>query len=409
MSKLDKFKDIELALQDIRDGKMVIVVDDEDRENEGDFIIPADFARPEDINFMMKHARGLICVAITEDRAKELNLGPMVSSNTSLHETNFTVSVDARDNISTGISAKDRWETIQVINNSDSSPQDLARPGHMFPLIAKSGGVLRRAGHTEASVDIARLAGCSPCALLVEIVDEDGSMARLDRLKEISKEHNLRLISIAELIEYRRKKEKLVSELLEIPFPNEYGDFKLRLFEDNIHGDHHVALVKGDISQEDEVLVRVHSQCLTGDIFGSLRCDCGPQLEESMKKIDSYGKGVLVYLRQEGRGIGLKNKLLAYKLQDTGLDTVEANEELGYGADLREYGIGAQILKECNVREMRLLTNNPRKIVGLEEGYGLKITKREPIEIKSNCINDSYLRTKRDKLGHFLSMDEDDE
>jgi len=408
MSTLEKFRDIELALQDIKDGKMVIVVDDEDRENEGDFIIPADKVRPEDINFMMKHARGLICVAITEERSKELNLGPMVSSNTSLHETNFTVSVDARDNITTGISAKDRWQTIQVINNSDASPQDLARPGHMFPLIAKSGGVLRRAGHTEASVDIARLAGCSPCALLVEIVDEDGSMARLDRLKELSKEHGLRLISIAELIEYRRKKEKLVSELLEIPFPNEYGDFKLRLFEDNIHGDHHVALVKGDISQEDEVLVRVHSQCLTGDIFGSLRCDCGPQLEESMKKIDSYGKGVLVYLRQEGRGIGLKNKLLAYKLQDTGLDTVEANEELGYAADLREYGIGAQILKECNVRKMRLLTNNPRKIVGLEEGYGLKITKREPIEIKSNCVNDSYLRTKRDKLGHFLSMDEDE-
>ena len=295
-----------------------------------------------------------------------------------------------------------------ILIMSRAKPTDLGRPGHMFPLIAKSGGVLRRAGHTEASVDIARLAGCSPCALLVEIVDEDGSMARLDRLKELSKEHDLRLISIAELIEYRRKKEKLVSELLDIPFPNEYGDFKLRLFEDNIHGDHHVALVKGEISQEDEVLVRVHSQCLTGDIFGSLRCDCGPQLEESMKKIDSYGKGVLVYLRQEGRGIGLKNKLLAYKLQDTGLDTVEANEELGYAADLREYGIGAQILKECNVRRMRLLTNNPRKIVGLEEGYGLKITKREPIEIKSNCINDSYLRTKRDKLGHFLSMDNDE-
>ena len=405
MSTLEKFRDIELALQDIKDGKMVIVVDDEDRENEGDFIIPADKVRPEDINFMMKHARGLICVAITEERSKELNLGPMVSSNTSLHETNFTVSVDARDNITTGISAKDRWQTIQVINNSDASPQDLARPGHMFPLIAKSGGVLRRAGHTEASVDIARLAGCSPCALLVEIVDEDGSMARLDRLKELSKEHGLRLISIAELIEYRRKKEKLVSELLEIPFPNEYGDFKLRLFEDNIHGDHHVALVKGDISQEDEVLVRVHSQCLTGDIFGSLRCDCGPQLEESMKKIDSYGKGVLVYLRQEGRGIGLKNKLLAYKLQDTGLDTVEANEELGFPPDLREYGIGAQILRKCGVRKMRILTNNPRKIVGVE-GYGLEIVGREPLEFKANKVNEKYLKTKRDKLGHFILGEE---
>ena len=408
MNTLEKIKNIDLALKDIQDGKMVIVVDDEERENEGDFILPADKATPEDINFMMKHARGLICVAITQERSEELKLSPMVSSNTSLHETNFTVSVDARENISTGISANDRWETLKVINDENASPTNLARPGHMFPLIAKSGGVLRRAGHTEASIDLAKLAGCSPCSLLVEIVDEDGSMARLDRLKEISKEHNLRLISIAELIEYRRKKDKLISELLDIPFPNEYGEFKLRLFEDNIHGDHHVALVKGEITNEDEVLVRVHSQCLTGDIFGSLRCDCGPQLEESMKRINSYGKGVLVYLRQEGRGIGLKNKLLAYQLQDKGLDTVEANEKLGYGADLREYGIGAQILKECNVRKMRLLTNNPRKIIGLEEGYGLKITKREPIEIKSNCVNNSYLKTKRDKLGHFLSEDKDE-
>ena len=282
MNTIEKIKKIDLALEDIKVGKMVIVVDDKDRENEGDFIIPADKATPDDINFMMKNGRGLICVAITQERSKKLKLDPMVSSNTSLHETNFTVSVDARENISTGISAKDRWETLKLINDESTTPSQLARPGHMFPLISKKGGVLRRAGHTEASVDLAKLAGLSPCSLLVEIVDEDGSMARLDRLKEISKEYNLKLISIAELIEYRRKKDKLISELLDIPFPNRFGEFKLRLFEDNIHGDHHVALIKGEINENDEVLVRVHSQCLTGDIFGSLRCDCGPQLEESL-------------------------------------------------------------------------------------------------------------------------------
>ena len=408
MSSIEKIKNIDLALEDLKAGKMVMVVDDEDRENEGDFIIPADTARPEDINFMMKHGRGLICVAITEETSKQLSLDLMVPSNTSLHETNFTVSVDAATNVSTGISAKDRWETLQVLNNKDATPNQLAKPGHMFPLIAKKGGVLRRAGHTEASLDLAKLAGFNLCSLLVEIVDEDGSMARGDRLKEISKEHDLRLISIAELIDYKRKKDKLINEILEIPFPSKYGNFKLRLFEDSIHGDHHIAIIKGDIDKDDEVLVRVHSQCLTGDILGSQRCDCGDQLEESLKKIESFGKGVLVYLRQEGRGIGLKNKLLAYQLQDTGLDTVDANEKLGFAPDLREYGIGAQILRECNVRKMRLLTNNPRKIIGLEEGYGLKIINRESIEIESNCVNKPYLQTKRDKLGHFLSTDSDE-
>ena len=403
-----KLSNIEHAIEDLKAGKMVVVVDDEDRENEGDFIIPADTASADDINFMMKQARGLICVAITEKRSAELKLSPMVPSNTSLHETNFTVSVDAAKNVTTGISAKDRWETLKVINNKDATPEDLARPGHMFPLVAKKGGVLRRAGHTEASVDLAKLAGFSPCSLLVEIVDDDGSMARGDRLKEIADHHGLRLISIAELIEYKRKNDKLVSKALEIPFPSKYGEFQLKLYEDSIHGDHHIAIVKGDISKEDEPLVRVHSQCLTGDILGSMRCDCGDQLAESLKKIESYGKGVLVYLRQEGRGIGLKNKLLAYQLQDAGMDTVEANEELGFAPDLREYGIGAQILRDCNVRRMRLMTNNPRKIVGLEEGYGLKIIKRESIEIESNCVNKSYLKTKRDKLGHFLSGDSDE-
>ena len=409
MNSMERIKNIDLALEDIRAGKMVIVIDHKDRENEGDFIIPADTARPEDINFMMKHARGLICVAITEERSQELKLNPMVLSNTSLHETNFTVSVDAVNNVTTGISAKDRWETLQVLNSDNASPNDLARPGHMFPLIAKKGGVLRRAGHTEASLDLARLSGFNSCSLLVEIVDEDGSMARGDRLKEISREHDIRLISITELIEYRRKKDKLINQILEIPFPSKFGDFHLRLFEDSIHEDHHIAIIKGNITKDDEALVRVHSQCLTGDILGSQRCDCGEQLEESLKKIESFGKGVLVYLRQEGRGIGLKNKLLAYQLQDTGLDTVQANEKLGFAPDLREYGIGAQILRECGVRKMKLLTNNPRKIVGLEEGYGLKIIKREPIEIESNCVNKSYLKTKRDKLGHFLSSKESDE
>ena len=402
MNRKEKYKLIENAILEFKSGKMLIVVDDEDRENEGDFIISAEKATSKDINFMMKYGRGLICTSITSDKAKSLKLSPMVEHNTEHQRTNFTVSVDAKNNITTGISAKDRWQTLQVLLDGNSEPADLVRPGHMFPLIAKEGGVLQRAGHTEACIDLSRLAGHKPMGLLVEIVDEDGSMARMDKLKEIAKNHNLSIISIADLIDYRRSNEKLIEEVVDIPLPTKFGDFKMILFEDKIHKDHHVALIKGEINSESEVLVRVHSQCLTGDIFASLRCDCGPQLVSALDRISKADTGVLVYLRQEGRGIGLKNKILAYQLQDSGLDTVEANNELGFSSDLREYGIGAQILKECGVQKMRLLTNNPKKIIGLE-GYELEVTGREAIEIKSNSANEKYLKTKRDKLGHLLS------
>ena len=402
MSQKEKYKLIEDAISRFKSGKMIIVVDDEDRENEGDFIISAEKVTSEDINFMMKHGRGLICTSITLEKAKSLRLSPMVENNTEHQRTNFTVSVDAKDNITTGISAKDRWQTLQVLLDNKSVPDDLVRPGHMFPLIAKDGGILQRAGHTEACIDLARLAGHSPMGLLVEIVDEDGSMARMDKLKEIAKTHNLLIISIADLIEYRRSKEKLVDEVVDIPLPTKFGNFKMRLFEDRVHKDHHIALIKGEINSDSEVLVRVHSQCLTGDIFASLRCDCGPQLVSALDQISKVDTGILVYLRQEGRGIGLKNKILAYQLQDSGLDTVEANNKLGFSPDLREYGIGAQILKECGVKKMKLLTNNPKKIIGLE-GYDLEVIGRESIEIKSNSSNEKYLKTKRDKLGHLLS------
>jgi len=402
MSQKDRYKLIENAISRFESGEMLIVVDDEDRENEGDFIISAEKVSPEDINFMMKYGRGLICTSITSEKAKSLKLSPMVENNTEHQKTNFTVSVDAKEDVTTGISAKDRWQTLQVLLDSKSVPSDLVRPGHMFPLIAKDGGVLQRAGHTEACVDLARLAGHNPMALLVEIVDEDGTMARMDKLKEIAEVHNLLIISIADLIEYRRSKEKLVDEVVDIPLPTKFGNFKMRLFEDRIHKDHHIALINGEIDSDSEVLVRVHSQCLTGDIFASLRCDCGPQLVSALDQISKADSGVLVYLRQEGRGIGLKNKILAYQLQDSGLDTVEANNKLGFSSDLREYGIGAQILKECGVKKMKLLTNNPKKIIGLE-GYDLEVVGRESIEIKSNSSNEKYLKTKRDKLGHLLS------
>jgi len=392
---------IKEAIDDFKNGKMLIVVDDENRENEGDFIISGEKATPQDINFMMKYGRGLICTSISSKRAKKMDLNPMVDNNTEHQKTNFTVSVDAKDGITTGISAKDRWQTLQVLLNNDSNPKDLVRPGHMFPLIAKDGGVLQRAGHTEACIDLAKLSDHISVALLVEIVDDDGTMARHESLLKISKEHNIKIISIADLIAYRKKFDKLIEQISTVPFPTDFGDFELRLFEDKINGDHHVAVIKGEIKKDDNVLVRVHSQCLTGDIFGSLRCDCGPQLESSLKMIEEDGKGILVYLRQEGRGIGLKNKIKAYQLQDQGYDTVEANHKLGFKADLREYGIGAQILLDCNVRKMRLLTNNPKKIISLE-GFGLEIVDRVPIEFEANKVNNKYLSTKRDKLGHLI-------
>jgi len=389
------------AIKDFKKGKMVIVVDDKDRENEGDFIISGELCTADDINFMMKEARGLICMSISNDRAQKLKLSPMVSSSTAVHETNFTVSVDAIKDATTGISANDRWQTVQVLMDDSSKPADLGRPGHMFPLIAKEGGVLQRAGHTEAAMDLSILSGLKPGALLVEIVNDDGTMARMPELKIIAKKYNLSLISISDLIKYRRENDKIVEEISRIPFPSQFGDFELRLFEDKIHNDHHVAVVKGEISADKEALVRVHSQCLTGDLFASLRCDCGEQLNKALEQINDSGHGVLVYLRQEGRGIGLKNKIKAYQLQDQGLDTVEANQKLGFKADLREYGIGAEILIACGVSKMKILTNNPKKIIGLD-GFDLKITGREPIEIKTNHVNEKYLTTKRDKLGHLI-------
>ncbi|MBI45742.1 MAG: bifunctional 3,4-dihydroxy-2-butanone-4-phosphate synthase/GTP cyclohydrolase II [Candidatus Marinimicrobia bacterium] len=397
----DYNKKIKEAIKDFKAGKMVIVVDDKDRENEGDFIISAELCTSDDINFMMKEARGLICASITNERANQLKLSPMVSSSTAVHETNFTVSVDAIKNATTGISAKDRWETVRVLMDEKSKPEDLGRPGHMFPLIAKEGGVLQRAGHTEAAMDLSKLSGLKPGALLVEIVNDDGTMARSPQLEKIAQKFDLCLISISDLIKYRRENDKIVEEISRVPFPTEFGDFELRLFEDKIHKDHHVAIVKGEISNDKESMVRVHSQCLTGDIFGSLRCDCGLQLNKALELIDESDNGVLVYLRQEGRGIGLKNKIKAYQLQDQGLDTVQANHELGFKADLREYGIGAEILIACGVGKMKLLTNNPKKIIGLD-GFGLQITGREPINFDSNPVNEKYLTTKRDKLGHLI-------
>ena len=400
---MGNFNTIEEAIADIKAGKMVIVVDDEDRENEGDLIMAADRITPEAINFIAREARGMICLAISSERARELDLEYMVDENTALHSTPFTVTCgDATSGTTTGISAFDRATTIRTILNPATTPRDLARPGHIFPLIAKDGGVLRRAGHTEAALDLARMAGLYPAGVLCEIMDDDGQMARVPKLKVLAIKFGLKLVTIADLIGYRRMREKLVKRRAVIDMPTRFGHFKLYLYQ-NILNEHenHVALVKGKIADGKPTLVRVHSECLTGDVFGSRRCDCGDQLAAALTRIEKEGRGVVLYMRQEGRGIGLVNKILAYAFQEEGKDTVEANEALGFKADLRDYGIGAQILKDLGLVQIRLMTNNPKKIVGLN-GYGLEIVAREALEIKPGKENEKYLMTKRDKLGHMI-------
>jgi 3,4-dihydroxy 2-butanone 4-phosphate synthase / GTP cyclohydrolase II len=393
---------IEEAIEDIKAGKVIIVVDDEDRENEGDFITAARNVTPEVINFMSTHGRGLICAAITEQRCVELNLQPMVNDNTSLHETAFTVSIDLLgEDCGTGISAQDRSKTILALINPATKPEDLGRPGHIFPLKAKNSGVLRRAGHTEATIDIAMLAGFEPAGALVEIMNEDGSMARLPQLEIIAQKFDLKIISIKDLIEYRLKHETLIKEEVRVNMPTKYGIFELITYTQINTGDVHLAIKKGEWKKDEPVLVRVHSSCVTGDILGSLRCDCGDQLHESLQTIEAAGKGIVLYMNQEGRGIGLINKLKAYKLQEQGMDTVEANIELGFSSDQRDYGVGAQILRTLGVTKMKLMSNNPRKRAGLS-GYGLEVVETIAIEVKPNEFNEKYLVTKRDKLGHDI-------
>jgi len=393
---------IEEAIDAIKKGELIIVVDDEDRENEGDFITAARNATPAVINFMSMHGRGLICASITEERCAELRLQPMVADNTSLHETAFTVSIDLLGHgCTTGISAHDRSKTIQALIDPEIRAEDLGRPGHIFPLKAKTGGVLRRAGHTEATIDLARLAGFEPAGVLVEIMNEDGSMARLPQLMEIAEKFNLKIISIKDLIEYRLKTETLIEKEVSVKMPTHYGNFELIAFRQKNTGDIHLALKKGEWKKDEPVLVRVHSSCMTGDILGSMRCDCGEQLHHAMEQIEEEGKGLVLYMNQEGRGIGLLNKLKAYKLQEEGMDTVEANLELGFGMDERDYGVGAQILRDLGITKMKLMSNNPRKRAGLL-GYGLEIVDTVPIEMKPNDHNKKYLFTKRDKLGHEI-------
>jgi 3,4-dihydroxy 2-butanone 4-phosphate synthase/GTP cyclohydrolase II len=395
---------IEAALEDIRQGRMVILVDDEDRENEGDLTMAAEKVTPEAINFMAKYGRGLICLSLTDERLNELRLPMMVSENTSRFQTAFTVSVDARKGVSTGISAADRATTILAAVNESTQPEDLVSPGHVFPLRARAGGVLVRTGQTEGSVDLARLAGLKPAGVICEIMKDDGTMARMPDLQAFAEEFGLRIVTIADLIKYRLNKESLVRRIVTATLPTKYGGvFTAIAYENDVDPYHHIALVKGEIEPEDTVLVRVHSQCLTGDVFGSRRCDCEEQLHKAMAMVEKEGKGVIVYMRQEGRGIGLVNKLRAYCLQDTGKDTVEANEALGFKADMRDYGIGAQILADLGLHKIRLMTNNPRKIIGLE-GYGIKVVERVPIETKPLQENIEYLRAKVKKMGHLLSI-----
>ncbi len=393
---------IEDVIEEVRQGKMVIMVDDEDRENEGDVVIAAEKVTPEAINFMARYACGLICLSLTEERVRELNLPLMVQDNTSLYNTAFTVSIEAKEGVTTGISAYDRAKTVLTAIDDKAGPDDLVKPGHIFPLMARTGGVLVRVGHTEASVDLARLAGLKPAGVICEVMKEDGSMARLPDLEVFAEKHGLKIGTIADLIKYKMTKETFVRKVVETRLPTRWGgEFRLIVYDNDLDGKEHLAFVKGDIGPDDAVLVRVHSECLTGDVFGSMRCDCGEQLRAAMSMIEKEGKGVVLYMRQEGRGIGLVNKIRAYRLQDEGMDTVEANEALGFSPDLRDYGIGAQILHDLGVRKMRQITNNPRKIRGLE-GYGLSVVERVPLEICPTEDNIHYLRTKREKLGHIL-------